>query len=145
MRPAQTWLPHDPSIILVHDLEPGLGPLAGLTAALERATHPHLAVLAIDLPRLEAAWFTMLLADCAPGIGAVGQRAEVSSGKIFFEPLAAIYPRELMPLAQVALARGELSLQQLLATAVAQGLLRVREISATESPLFENWNEPARG
>ena len=142
VRPAQTWVPRDPSLLLVHDREPGLGPLAGLVAALERAMCAHLAVLAIDLPRIESAWFTALLADCASGIGVVGCRADAGSGKNFFEPLAAIYPREILPLARAALAEKKLSVHQLLATAVAQGLLRVRKISAAETPQFENWNEP---
>ena len=60
----------------------------------------------------------------------------------WFEPLAAVYPRELLPLARAALERRELSLQKLLAAGVAQGLFQVREISAVEAPLFMNWNEP---
>jgi molybdopterin-guanine dinucleotide biosynthesis protein A len=97
-------------------------------------------VLAIDLPRIEEAWFATLRALCAPGVGAVGCRE--TDGK-FFEPLAAIYPRELMPLAWSALARGELSLQRLLGRAVGQGLMRAHAITAAEAPHFENWNEPA--
>lgn len=135
-RPEQEWTRRTTGFTaLLHDAFPNSGPLAGLTAGLERASHPHLAVLAIDLPRMDAAWFATLFADCAPGVGAVGRRGE------FFEPLAAIYPRELMPLAQAALARGELSLQSLLAAAVAQGLMRPREITYADAPLFENWNE----
>ncbi|MCX6944409.1 MAG: hypothetical protein NT173_06580, partial [Opitutales bacterium] len=96
-----------------------------------------LAVLAVDLPQLTPAWLVTLRGDCAPGVGAVGRRGG------FFEPLAAIYPRELLPLARAALARRELSLQKLLAAGVAQHLLRVREISADEAPQFANWNEPS--
>lgn len=121
---------------VVRDASVDSGPLGGITAALERCPPGHLAVLAVDLPHMAPAWLVALLADCTAGVGAVGR-----SGK-FFEPLAAIYPRELLPLAQAALARRELSLQKLLAAGVAQGLLRVREISAAEAPLFTNWNEP---
>ena len=135
-RPEQSWTRAATGFTArLHDAFPNFGPLAGVTAGLERATHPHLAVLAIDLPRLKAEWFAARLAECSPGIGAVARRGE------FFEPLAAIYPRELMPLAQAALARVELSLQRLLAAAVAQGLMRVHEITAAEAPCFENWNE----
>ena len=136
-RPDQAWTPtaapHFAAV--VHDRFPNCGPLAGITAALERAAHPHLAVLAIDLPRIDAGWFATLRTACAPGVGAVGRRGE------FFEPLAAIYPRELMPFARAALARGELSLQRLLAVAVAQRLLLVHEITPAEAARFENWNE----
>ena len=130
---------------VVRDATPGCGPLGGIVAALERASHPHLAVLAIDLPRLEPDWFASLRAECAPGIGCVGRRAGgriISGGGNFFEPLAAIYPRELLPLASAAFGRGEFSLQRLLTTAVAQGLMRVRVIGADEAAWFENWNEP---
>lgn len=139
VRPAQTWAPRDPGIALVHDSAPGLGPLAGLVAALERAAHPHLAVLAIDLPRIESAWFTALLGECATGVGAVGRRGEL------FEPLAAVYPREILALARTALTRRELSLQRLLTAAVTAGLMRVRDLSGAETAQFENWNEPDPG
>lgn len=121
---------------VVTDPVPDAGPLAGIVAALEPAAAPHLAVLAIDLPRMEAAWFGELAARCAPGVGAVGRRGE------FFEPLAAIYPREILRFARAALARREFSLQRLLATATEAGLMRVVEISAGDAPLFQNWNEP---
>ena len=137
-RADQSWTANASGFVaVVPDAAPDCGPLGGLVAALERAAHPHLAVLAIDLPRLEAAWFTTLLSACAPGVGAVGRRGD------FFEPLAAIYPCELLLLARDALARREYSLQRLLTAAVARGLLRAREIAAAESPQFENWNEPS--
>ena len=133
---------------VVRDAVPGCGPLAGIAAALACASHPHVAVLAIDLPRMNAEWFATLRAECAPGVGCVGRRQASGGGKdgegIFFEPLAAIYPRELLPLAAAALARGEFSLQRLLAAAVAQGLMRVHEIGADEGARFENWNAPAK-
>jgi molybdopterin-guanine dinucleotide biosynthesis protein A len=122
---------------VVRDSVADAGPLGGIVAGLDQCPKSHLAVLAVDLPHMVPAWFATLQADCAPGIGAVGR-----NGK-FFEPLAAIYPRELLPLARAALEQRELSLQKLLTGAVTHGLLRVREISATEAPWFTNWNEPA--
>ena len=122
---------------IVRDASLDSGPLGGIVAALERCGQGHLAVLAVDLPHMEPAWFAALLADCAPGRGVVGRSGQ------WFEPLAAIYPRELLPLARAALARRELSLQKLITAGVEQQLLRAREISAAEAPLFTNWNEPA--
>lgn len=121
---------------VVADSVADAGPLAGIVAALEVTTAPHLAVLAIDLPRMEAAWFAALAARCAPGVGGVGRRG------VFFEPLAAIYPREILPLARAALGRGEFSLQRLIAAAIDAGRMRVVEIAAAEAALFANWNEP---
>lgn len=139
-RPEQAWAREAARgrfAEIVHDAFAAGGPLVGVTAGLERATHGHLAVLAVDLPALEAPWFADLLGRCAPGVGAVGRRDG------FFEPLAAIYPREFKWLAWPALARGRFALQPLLAEAVAAGLMRVREIPAGAVAQFANWNEPA--
>ncbi len=136
-RPEQAWVHGAAGFTgLLHDAFPSCGPLAGLTAGLERAAQPHLAVLAIDLPAMTPGWFGGLFAGCLPGVGMVGRRGD------FFEPLAAVYPQAMKWLAWEALARGELSLQELLAAAVAHGLMRVREITPAEEPWFENWNEP---
>ena len=135
-RPDQLWADHASGFdAVVRDAAPGCGPLAGIVAALECAAQPHLAVLAVDLPTMESAWFDALRVKCAPGVGAVGRRGG------FFEPLAAIYPREFLPLAREACGRGEFSLQRLLADATGRGLLCVREITAVESAMFENRNE----
>lgn len=123
---------------VVRDATADSGPLGGIVAALERCEQSHLAVLAVDLPQMEPVWFTALLADCVSGCGTVGR-----NGK-WFEPLAAIYPREVLPLARAALERRELSLQKLLATALAEQLMRERPISPAEAPLFANWNEPEK-
>jgi molybdopterin-guanine dinucleotide biosynthesis protein A len=135
VRAEQAWARNAPGFdALLHDAFPNCGPIAGLTAGLERASHPLLAVLAIDLPHMTAAGFSTLLAEAEPGIGIVGRR----NG--FFEPLAAIYPREMLSLAWEAIARADYSLQRLIVGAVAQGVLRVREIQDEETVLFANWN-----
>lgn len=124
---------------VLHDAITSAGPLCGVTAAIERATQAHVAVLAIDLPRMSEEWFRALLAECRAGLGAVGRL----EGR--FEPLAAIYPRELMPLAWQSLTTGRYALQPLLAEAAENNLLRVRDISAIEATWFQNWNDPASG
>jgi len=136
-RPEQTWTRHASGFAgVVHDALPDGGPLVGLTAGLERATQPWLMVLAVDLVALPPAWFARLRADCAPGVGVIGRREG------FFEPLAAIYPREFKWLAWEAIARGEYACQRLAATAVERGLLRVAEIRPAEADWFANWNSP---
>lgn len=121
------------------DAEDDGGPLLGLAAGLERAAHAHLAVLAVDLPRMEPAWFSALWSACDADVGAVARRPGADG---FFEPLAAIYPQALLFPVREALARGEFSLQRVVAAAVAGGRLRVREIAPRETPWFGNWNEP---
>jgi molybdopterin-guanine dinucleotide biosynthesis protein A len=135
---------------VLHDALPDCGPLVGITAALERAvTATHVAVLAVDLPRLAAAWLVRLREASGSGVGAVGRRAGSAAGGGpgsagdggFFEPLAAIYPREMMWLAWEALAAGDYALQRLVARATEAGLLRTIEIGAAELDWFANWNE----
>lgn len=125
---------------VVWDAVPDCGPLGGIAAVLGHAAHPYLAVLAIDLPAMEASWFQLLLARAAEGggVGVVGRRDG------HFEPLAALYPRELDPLVGRAFAAGANSLQRLLREAVAQGLMRVWEITPEQAGMFENRNEPRR-
>jgi molybdopterin-guanine dinucleotide biosynthesis protein A len=132
VRPDQTWV--SAGVGTVTDTVPDAGPLAGIAAALARCRGSHLIVLAVDLPRMEPAWFARLAMLCAPGRGAVGRRGK------HFEPLAAVYPRELLPVAQQALARGDYSLQKLITT--AGDLMAVHDITDAEAPWFTNWNEP---
>jgi molybdopterin-guanine dinucleotide biosynthesis protein A len=140
-RAEQVWVPT--TISVVRDAVLEAGPLAGIVAALERSTHSHLAVLAVDLPAMQAEWFEKLLQRFEAKMGAVGKNTQEHGG--YFEPLAAVYPREILPLAKAALVAGDLSLQRLIMTAVARGLMAVHEISAKELPWFTNWNEPAVG
>ena len=121
---------------VIHDRIPGCGPIIGITAGIERATHPLLAVLAVDLPAMTPLWFQSLLDDCTDETGAIGRRGE------FFEPLAAIYPRRFRWLLWEAVARAEYALQQVIRKAIDEGVLRVRDIGANEETLFANWNEP---
>ena len=137
-RPDQAWARDVKGFAaVIHDALRGCGPIVGITAAIERSAHPLVAALAVDLPEMTAAWFESLLADCTSTRGVIGRRGE------FYEPLAAIYPREIKWLCWEALARGEYSLQRLITTAVENELLKVREIDAGEGKMFANWNEPA--
>lgn len=135
-RPEHEWAYGAPGFnAVLHDALPDCGPIIGVTAAVERASHGHIAAVAVDLPRMTAAWFLRLLATCKPGVGAVGR-----SGN-FYEPLAAIYPREMKWLLWETIASGNYSFQTMLAEAEKAGLVRVLEIAAEEAPLFANWNE----
>ena len=137
-RPEQRWAHAAPGFAaVVADAGPDGGPIMGIIAALERAAHARLAVLAVDLPRIEADWFRRLGAQVSPGVGLVGRRGDA------FEPLAGFYPRSILPLARAAVARGERSLQRLLEAAEAGGLMRACPIGEHEAAGFENWNEPA--
>jgi molybdopterin-guanine dinucleotide biosynthesis protein A len=136
-RADQTWARSaDVFAGVIHDRLPGCGPIVGITAAIERATHPLLAVVAVDLPAITLEWFESLLGECTDDTGVIGRRGE------FFEPLAAIYPARFRWVLWEAVARAEYSLQKVIQTAVAERMLRVREIGAEEAGMFANWNEP---
>ncbi len=121
---------------VVADEIPEAGPLAGIAASLRRCAASHLAVLAVDLPRMTPDFLRSLLALCAP-MGGV-----VAMADSFYEPLAAVYPEAFLPLADAYLARGELSLQRVVASAVATGMLRERPLTPDEQSLFLNVNTP---
>lgn len=112
------------------------GPLAGLAGALRASAHPHLVVLAVDLPAMTPAFLCSLAARTAPGRGVV----PLADG--FFQGTAAIYPREILPLVENALQGEDLSFQNLLRQAIAAQRMESLPLTAAELPLFDNWNTP---
>ena len=120
-----------------HDTIEGAGPLAGLHAALAACRTHWLAVLAVDMPLINAAWFRWLGQFCRPGVGAV---ARVPSG---FEPLAAIYPREAIAIATSHLRLGNRSMQDLITTLIRNGRMTDVRLPASERRRVANWNMPA--
>lgn len=122
-----------------------LGPLGGILAAFdaieaEGSGEPatHLAVLAVDMPYLETAWWATLARVCTPARGAIGKRA-TSAG---WEPLAAIYPVAMRPIFVAAKAEANFSLQQIGVNGIAAGLLCEVGIGREDEVFFRNWNTP---
>lgn len=121
----------------VRDAFPGAGPLAGLHAALSATDARWVAVVAVDMPAMDARWFAALRRQCGRGVGAVGKHADG------FEPLAAIYPREALPAIARRLARGERAMQDLVRALVRARRMKIIRISDAERGWMENWNTPA--
>ena len=122
---------------IVADNFPGLGPLAGLEAALRRASHPLVLVLAIDLPAMTTDFLSGLVhaaANSATGC--------VPRDDRWFEPLAAVYPRACLTLAEACLRDADHSMQRFVRLAAEQGFMRVCELMDSERALFKNLNEP---
>ncbi len=112
------------------------GPLGGLVAALSAMTHPRLLALAVDLPHMTPAFLQRLIA-------AGNERVSVvPHGPHGYEPLGACYAPTLAAPARAALARGELSLQALMAHAEESGLVRRVPLGSDEERAFANWNLP---
>lgn len=121
----------------VPDDLPGAGPLGGLLTGLRVARRPFVAVVACDMPFLEAATLRALL-RLAPGYDAVVPRVDGQA-----QPLHAVYARGIGPAVQARLTAGKGSLLGLL-----DGL-RVRwvdddEMQAAGTPLHSlvNVNDP---
>ncbi len=120
-------------VAIVEDRVPGLGPLAGIAATLARMEAPRLVVLAVDLPEMSAAYLVKLLAAGSSVIPCGGE---------FFEPLAAVYSRAALPVAEERLASGERSMQGFVRRLIQAGLAAAVPIAAEEAPLFRNRNRP---
>ena len=124
-QPAPAGLP--PAWHVVRD-DGTSGPLGGLVAALRACLAPPLLVLAVDLPFIDLATLNQLLTAASPA----GLVPTTPHG---CEPLAALYPRTFLAVAEAALAAGDLRLQNLVAPLPAW--------PAPDPSRFTNWNTPA--
>jgi molybdopterin-guanine dinucleotide biosynthesis protein A len=124
-------------VSVVSDAEPGKGPLAGIAAALARAEHEYMIVLAIDLPLVPAEFLHELGAVAVRAKrGVIPQRANI------FEPLAAVYPRSARPHIDKQLRGPDRSLQRLARLLIADDLAVVYRLAAFEERYFMNINTP---
>jgi molybdopterin-guanine dinucleotide biosynthesis protein A len=119
------------------DQFPGCGPLAGIERALANTSTPLLLVLAVDLPRLTAAFVRELAAKTNAGCGIIPRTAEQ------MEPLAAFYPRAAHRLAREQLQAGKLAVREFAAGCVAAKLSVFADFPAATAELFQNCNVPA--
>jgi molybdenum cofactor guanylyltransferase len=133
--PGRPGLPGHVRVIA--DVVENAGPLAGISACLTLLQSDLLVALAIDLPRMNALFLKSLLKRCTQSCGVVARRDD------FFEPLAAVYPKDLQIIADEHLSRGRYSLQDLIREAVQRGLLQAVALNEGDVPLFKNLNSPA--
>ncbi len=123
-------------VSVVLDAAPGLGPLGGLAAVLGAVTTAHVVVLAVDLPALTPEFLLRLLRLRTEGAGVVPRSA---AG---WEPLAAVYPREILPLVRMHIEQRKLALHRLIDAGIAAGLLIEARIADQNSGVFRNVNTP---
>jgi FdhD protein len=119
-------------VIRVDDDDEGLGPVGGLLNVFKRSEAERIVVLGVDLPLMEEG-FLAKLADDDSGIVPKTQR--------YWEPLAAVYPREAMlAILESAMEQGNRKLQRLLDKAEQSGVTRAYAVSEGEGLLFTNLN-----
>lgn len=144
LRPAEILVSGRPDTDYSHlgypvvlDAQPGCGPLGGLDRALARAQSDLVLVLAVDLPRMTAAFLGKLLDLSNPRSGVV---PETSRG---LEPLAAFYPKRAHGLAADCLQTGRRAAADFATCCAQAGLVRIWGCLPEEESMFANWNSPA--
>lgn len=122
----------------VEDLRPDEGPMMGLYTCLQECAAGHVVVLGVDMPRMDAPILRELIDLCEPGVGVI----PAYRNSAFFEPLAAVYPVEILPLVGRWLDAGKRSMQELIPEAIREGLLKQFEIRPVDASRFMNVNCP---
>jgi molybdopterin-guanine dinucleotide biosynthesis protein A len=120
----------------IRDSVENSGPLAGIHAALVASPAPLLAVLAVDMPRIQASWFRKLRRAARAGRGAVFLSPHG------YESLAAIFPREALAEATRRLRARDFAAHRLVEHLVRAGHLKVLRLTAREQPQTANWTRP---
>ena len=122
--------------VIIPDAQQDAGPLAGVVAALRYCKMPLLLMLAIDLPNMTSNYLRELVDSCASNMGIIPSDVDR------IEPIAAVYPKRALAIAENCLASRDLSLQRFAARCVAEGFANVKPIAPEERPLFLNMNTP---
>lgn len=126
-----------PGVRPVADLRPGLGPLAGLHAALSAGRTEWLALAACDLPCLTPRYWERL---CREGGGHQVVIVRDENGRL--EPLAALYRRDILPIVEARLFAGQLRLHDLIAE-LDVAVLPLRELQQEAGArVLHNVNRP---
>jgi molybdopterin-guanine dinucleotide biosynthesis protein A len=121
---------------VLHDRLPDQGPLGGIHRALQESAAPLLFVLAVDMPRMEAAFAQQLASKCDSSMGAVPK----VNGQI--EPLAAFYPKAALAIAERLLGGKRRAAIAFAENCAAAGLVHILDMSASDAVYFTNWNAP---
>jgi len=132
---AEQEFPFTHGVTRVHDEQKDCGPLAGVANCLRACEAQRLVVLGVDMPHLPEEFLRSLLAHSARESGAVVMKDG------YFEPLAAVYPRAVLALAEQQLAAGRLAMQDFIRRGMECGMMRCVDL-AVEPEWFVNWNAP---
>ncbi len=133
----------DCGVEILADEIPDCGPLGGIATALRRCTSDMLLVLAVDMPAMTAEFLRSLLEESQRAAkGVVPSVAALVRARANFEPLAAVYPRAALAIADECLRTGERKLETFIRKLKANQLVSVQSVAEEKAALFTNWNEP---
>jgi len=121
---------------VLHDLEPGFGPLGAIERALHACSSPLLLVLAVDLPHMTAAFLARLIDRASALTGVVPLR----DGRL--EPLAAIYPKRCHEMAFRFIAQSRHCACDFAEACRQEGTVRTPRVARRDARCFVNWNSP---
>jgi molybdopterin-guanine dinucleotide biosynthesis protein A len=124
-------------LTVVHDERSDCGPLAGLAAILKSTAFETALVLAVDMPAMTPTMLRKIVSRCGHNLGCVPVDDRG------FEPLAAAYSKQLLPLAEELLAAGSYSMREFVTEAVERALVRALELESAEQLCFVNCNWPS--
>jgi molybdopterin-guanine dinucleotide biosynthesis protein A len=140
---------------ILADEIPDSGPLGGIATALRRCTSDRLVVLAVDMPAMTADFLRALLdasnrhaTGIVPSLAADARSparissAAMESERRHLEPLAAVYPRAALAVADECLRAGERKLEVFIRSLESCGLASVHPVGVEDAALFANWNKP---
>ncbi|MBW4082202.1 molybdenum cofactor guanylyltransferase [Paenibacillus sp. S150] len=114
---------------LIPDIYPGLGPLAGLHAALGQSHTEWVAVQACDLPFASKGLFTHMLETISGGAAVQAVVPVTPEGRV--QPLLALYHKSILPVLEKSLLQRRLRVMEVLD---AIGVHYVREGDYPEGP-----------
>ncbi len=135
-RTAQN-LPALPADVLRLDDDGTAGPLGALVNLLTHAPTPHVLVVPVDAPFLDASTLNTILEAAAAHPG----RPVAAVCATGLQPLVAVYPRTVLPVLRDALAAGQLGLRRLLTGAAFSATLH--PVPFPDDRPFANWNTPS--
>ncbi len=125
--------------VVVEDLYPGQGPLGGIHAALQCSQAELNLLLAVDMPQVPVKFLDFLI-SAARQTEAVAILPKTSAG---WQPLCAVYRRELAVLAEESLRRNENKIDPLFSL-IKTRILGEEELAKEGFPpeIFRNLNTP---
>ena len=133
----------DCGVEILADEFPDCGPLGGIATALRRCKSGCLLVLAVDMPAMTAEFLRSLVAEsCRTAMGIIPSVGTLVRARAGIEPLAAVYPRAALAIADECLCTGERKLETFIRKLEANQIVSVRTVAENDVALFANWNAP---